>query len=124
MKNFLLACFMVGAAVVWRRSGYWLPRALPIPLRTRQLALLVSGCAVLVLVGGFSVGDIISGRTQVAVNPVRYATRLTGAEAHHHDIFDTGVFWRQVTLQFAGAILVGGSLLALGRAPIVRTQRS
>lgn len=123
MKNFLLACFIVAAAAAWRRSGFWLPPALPVSLRARRLVLFAGGCAVLLLVGGFSAGDIIGGRTQVATDPVRYATRLTGADAHHHDIFDAHIFWRQVAWQFAGAFFVGGSLLALSRASQHTTPR-
>jgi hypothetical protein len=124
MNNILLALAIVSAAAVWRHFDFWIPRAVPVSLQTRRRALVAAGCGVLLLAGGFSVGDIIGGRTQVARTPVQYATRLTGAAAHHHDLANPALFWRQVALQIAGALFVGGSLLALSRVQSGTPQRS
>ena len=118
MDNILLVGVIVSGAVAWRRFDFWVPQVVPLSVRARRWGLFAAGCTALLLVGGFSVGDIISGRTQVARDPVQYATRLTGAAAHHHDIADASVYWRQVVLQLAGAIFVGGALLAVSRMPL------
>ena len=123
MENILLAFSVVIGAAAWRRFDFWLPPVLPVSVRRRRHGLFAAGCAVLLLVGGFTFGDIIGGRTQVARDPVRYATRMTGAAAHHHDIADPSLYWRQIALQMAGALFVGGSLLALSRVPAGVTSR-
>ena len=124
MENTLLALAIVCSAIAWRQLNFRLPRALPIPVRARRWALFTAGCAVLLLVGGFSVGDVIGGRAQVTRSPVQYATRLSGDAAHHHDIPDAGLYWRQVAIQLTGAILVGGLLIALSGVTLRSTRRS
>lgn len=114
MANTILALGLIGAALLWRRVGFWLPAALAVSLRSRQRALFTAGCAIVVLGAAYSIGDIVSGRTQIARRPVVYATRLTGADAHHHDLADPTRFWGQVALQCAGALAVGGALMLLG----------
>jgi len=86
MENILLGLAIVGSAIAWRQLNFWFPRTLPIPVRARRWALFSAGCAVLLVVGGFSAGDIIGGRAQITRSPVQYATRLSGDAAHHHDV--------------------------------------
>lgn len=119
MNNIWLALAIVGSAFVWRRANFWLPRTIPIPARARRSILRTAGLLVLLLVGGFAVGDAIGGRAQITRSPVQYATRLTGEAAHHHDLPDAGVYWRQVAMELAGAILVGGILIVLSSGQAV-----
>lgn len=125
MANLLLAASLVGLAVAWRRTSFWLPGpvALPLPWRTRLLS--VAGWLVIVLVTGFSLGDVLGGRTQISRSPVRYATRLRAADAHVHDLPDAGSFWRQVALQSSVGLLVGIAFIRLSAAPsAVRPSRA
>jgi hypothetical protein len=46
---------------------------------------------------------------------VQYATRLQGPDAHHHDLVDSGRFWRQVLLQTGAGLTVGATIIALSR---------
>ena len=92
MGNIFLAVAIVSAAFVWRRTGFRLPRVLPLGLSSRSRILLLGGWLVAVLTVGFSAGDIISGRTQVSKDPVRYASRLQAADAHGHDLLDAPRF--------------------------------
>jgi phosphoribosylformylglycinamidine (FGAM) synthase-like amidotransferase family enzyme len=123
MGNVILALMVVSVATLWRRSGFWLPAFLPLSARHRRRTVLVAGTLVCVLVGGFSLGDVIGGRTQISRSPVRYATRLSAPAAHHHDVADLGLFWRQVLLQTGLAFAVGGALIALSLAPVEEPRR-
>ncbi len=116
LNNILLAFAIIGSAFAWRQANFWLPRSIPLSVRARRWALRTAGVLVLLLVGGFGVGDAVGGRAQITRSPVQYATRLTGDAAHHHDLADAGAFWRQVAMELTGAILVGGLLIVLSRA--------
>lgn len=119
MANILLAAFIIVIAAAWRRSGYWTPwPRLAAP--TRRRVLLLAGGLIVVLTLGFSLGDVLGGRTQISKDPVRYATRLQGAEAHHHDVMDAVRFWEQVLLQASVGLLVGGALILFSRPRAVR----
>ena len=121
MANILLATFIVVVAAAWRYSGYWTPwSTATAPSRSRLLV--VAGSLIALLTTGFSVGDVLGGRTQISRNPVRYASRLQGAEAHHHDLRDSTRYWRQITLQTAVGLIVAGSLILLGRPAQARRR--
>lgn len=126
MNNIVLGLFLVGAAAMWRRSGYWLPASVPHGLVWRKRVLATGGFAIALLATGFAIGDAIAGRAQIARNPVQYATRLSGSDAHHHDLADASHFWRQVLLEGAFGLAIGGSLIMLGRQsrPIARNVAS
>ena len=114
MANILLAAFIIVIAWAWRRSGYWTPRPqLSLPARRRNP--LVAGGLIALLTTGFSLGDVLAGRTQVSKVPVRYASRFQGADAHHHDLLDSTRYWEQITLQTAIGFIVAGSLILLSR---------
>lgn len=115
MNNILLGIFLVGAAAAWRQSGYWLPAVVPLGPVLRRRMLVTGGIVIALLTTGFAIGDAIGGRAQIARNPVQYATRLSGADAHHHDVADAAQFWRQVVLEGVFGIIIGGSLIMLGR---------
>ena len=117
MNNILLGIFLVGMAAIWRRTGYRLPASIHVALELRRGVLVAGGVAIVLLATGYALGDAIGGRAQIARNPVRYATRLAGAAAHHHDLADAARFWRQVLLEGAFGSLIGGSLILLGRKP-------
>lgn len=117
MANILLAAALVGLAVAWRRTRFWLPGQVALPLLWRTRLLSLAGWSVIVLVMGFSLGDVLGGRTQVSRSPVRYATRLRAADAHVHDLADAKVFWRQVILQSSVGLLVGMAFIRLSAAP-------
>lgn len=85
--------------------------ALSSPLKIATLA----GFIVVTVTLGYSIGDVLSGRTQVSKSPVQYATRLQGRQAHHHDLVDSGRFWRQVLLQTGAGLTVGATIIALSR---------
>jgi hypothetical protein len=114
MVNILLAGFIVVIAAAWRRSGYWTPwPQLTSPARRRVL--LIAGGLIALLTTGFSLGDVLGGRSQISKDPVRYATRLQGAEAHHHDLLDSTRYWEQIVVQTGVGLIVAGSLIFLGR---------
>ncbi len=112
MLNILLAVAIVLAAFAWRRTGFWLPRFMPLAPSVRRRILMSGGWLILVVAVGYSVGDIVSGRTQVSKAPVQYATRLQGADAHHHDVQNAARFWLQVLLQCGVGVMVGVALIA------------
>jgi hypothetical protein len=114
MNNIVLGVVLVGAAAIWRRSGYWLPALVPVGLVLRRQALVAGGIAIALLATGYAIGDAVGGRAQITRNPVQYATRLSGSDAHHHDVADAAQFWRQVGLEGVFGLLVGGSLIMLG----------
>jgi hypothetical protein len=116
VANILLALFIVGIAAAWRRSQYWMPWSRP-GMRARGRLLFVAGWLVVLLATGFSVGDVASGRTQISKNPVRYASRLHGTDAHKHDLLDTPRYWQQIALQTSVGLLVGVSLILLSGPP-------
>jgi hypothetical protein len=122
MNNILLSIFLVGSAATWRRSGYWLPALVSLDVAVRRRVLVLGGIAITLLATGFALGDAIGGRAQIARSPVQYATRLSGVAAHHHDVADAGLYWRQVVFEAAFGVLIGGSLILLGRPsrPITR----
>ncbi len=111
MLNILLAVAIVLAAFAWRRTGFWLPRFAPLALSARRRMLVLGGWLIVVVAVGYSAGDIIGGRTQVSKDPVQYATRLIGAEAHHHDLQNALRFWQQVLLQCGVGVMVGAALI-------------
>ncbi len=115
MANLLLAFSIVLAAFAWRQTDYWLPQFLPIRWNARRRLLLIGGWVIVVLTLGFSSGDLIGGRTQISKSPVRYATRLQGADMHRHDLSDSRRFWQQVMLQTVAGIVVGAALIAASR---------
>jgi|CXWL01.1.fsa_nt_gi hypothetical protein len=116
MANILLAVAIVLAAFAWRRTDFWLPPFMPVGRSASSRLLLLGGWVIVVLTVGFSSGDLLSGRTQVSKDPVRYATRLQGTDAHGHDLQDTGRFWQQVLLQSAVGLLMGAALIAASQA--------
>ena len=114
MSNILLAALIIIIATAWRRSGYWMPwPRLTAPARRRLL--LSAGGLVALLTIGFSLGDVLGGRTQISKDPVRYASRLHGADAHHHDLLDSTRYWEQILVQTGVGLLVAGSLIFLSR---------
>ena len=117
MNNIVLGLFVMGAAVTWRHASYWLPAFVKVSLVLRRRFLLACGFVLALLAAGFAMGDVIAGRTQIARNPVRYATRLTGSAAHHHDLADASQYWRQIVLEAAFGVLIGASLIVLGKQP-------
>lgn len=114
MPNILLAAFIVVIAAAWRHSGYWMPWPQPTP-RTRRRLLLSAGGFIALLTIGFSLGDVFGGRTQISKDPVRYASRLHGADAHHHDLLDSTRYWEQILVQTGVGLIVAGSLILLSR---------
>jgi hypothetical protein len=116
VANILLAASLIGFALFWRRTGFWLPGWFSVALSARTRLLLLAGWLIVVLTTGFSLGDILGGRTQVSKSPVRYATRLHGGDAHVHDLADTQLFWRQVVLQSFVGLVVGIALIRLSSA--------
>lgn len=115
MNNIILAVVVVAAAALWSRFGHRLPRFMRASGIARQRALAIAGWFVIGISAMFALGDAFGGRAQIARSPVRYATRLTGATAHHHDLADPVAFWRQVVLEAAVGCAVGGALVLLGR---------
>ena len=114
MANILLAAFIIVTAATWRRSGYWTPWPQLTSLARRRL-LLIAGGVIALLTTGFSVGDVLGGRTQISKDPVRYASRLQGADAHHHDLLDSTRYWEQIVVQTGVGLIVAGSLIFLSR---------
>lgn len=112
MNNMLLAIVVVTAVVAWRRFGFWLPPLIPGSVRLRQHGVFALGLGIMIATTAFAIGDAIGGRAQIARNPVRYATRLTGPAAHHHDLADPVAFWRQVFLEAGLGAAVGIGLIA------------
>jgi len=122
MANILMAAFIIVIAAAWRRSGYWAPwPQLTSPARRRLL--LSAGALIALLTIGFSLGDVLGGRTQISKNPVRYASRLHGAGAHHHDLLDSTRYWEQILMQTGIGLIVAGSLFFLSR-PVRARQRA
>lgn len=111
MLNILLAFAIVLAAFAWRRTNFWLPRFAPLDPCTRRRLLVLGGCLIAIVAVGYAAGDIVSGRTQVSKAPVRYATRLQGANAHHHDLQNASRFWEQVLMQCGVGMIVGAALI-------------
>lgn len=121
MANILLAIFIVALAAAWRRSGYWTPWA-PAATPSRRRLLLVAGGLVAVLTAGFSLGDVLGGRTQISRDPVRYASRLQGIDAHGHGLLDSARYWEQIMLQTVVGLIVAGSLVFLSRPTLARER--
>lgn len=121
MANLLLASCLVAVAAAWRYSGYWTPWS-SAAASSRGRLLVIAGGLIALLTTGFSVGDLLGGRTQISKSPVRYASRLRGAEAHHHDLLDSSRYWEQITLQTAVGWIVAGSLIFLGRTAHARRR--
>jgi hypothetical protein len=120
--NILLAMLIIAIAAAWRRAGYWMPWA-PAADPSRRRLLLVAGGLIAMLTTGFSLGDVLGGRTQISKAPVRYASRLQGIEAHHHDLLDSTRYWQQIVLQTVVGLIVAGSLVLLSR-PYHARQRT
>ena len=115
MANIFLALVLVAAAFAWRHTGFWLPPFLPLGGSSRSRILLLGGWLIVGVTVGFSSGDILGGRTQISKDPVRYASRLHGPDAHEHDLPDAPRFWQQVLLQCGVGVVVGASLVAASR---------
>ena len=121
MANIMLAAFIIILAVAWRRSGYWTPWP-QLPSPARRGLLLIAGGFVALLTTGFSLGDVLGGRTQISKDPVRYASRLQGADAHRHDLLDPTRYWEQIVLQTGIGLIVAGSLIFLSRPADARQR--
>ncbi|MEJ7813209.1 MAG: hypothetical protein WKG32_22555 [Gemmatimonadaceae bacterium] len=106
LKNFLLAASAVLAAYAWRRTGFRVPRRLPDSARAPRQLLVAAGCLALVVLLGYSAGEIIVGRAEVSPTRPRYASRVT----------EPRKFWGKVLPNICVALALGGSLIALGRA--------
>jgi hypothetical protein len=115
MANFLLVGAVLALLLVWRRTSFRVPLHVRTALSSPSRIATVAGVAVVLITLGYSIGDVLAGRTQVSKSPVQYATRLQGAEAHHHDLVDSGRFWRQVLLQTGAGLTVGATIIALSR---------
>ena len=115
MANLMLAVAVVGLLLAWRRTSFRVPLHIRTALRSPFRIATLAGFAVVLLTLGYSGGDVLGGRTQGSKNPVQYATRLHGADAHHHDLVDAGRFWRQVLSQTGAGLTVGAALIALSR---------
>lgn len=115
MNNLALALVIVVASTAWARSDFWLPRIVPLSREARRRVLFLTGLVVILVASAFALGDVIGGRAQIARSPVRYATRLSGPAAHHHDLADPAAFWRQVLLEAGVGCGVGAALLAASR---------
>ena len=122
VANILLAMVIVATAAAWRYSEYWTPRA-PTAAPSRRQLLLIAGAFIALLTIGFSLGDVLGGRTQISKDPVRYATRLEGVDAHHHDLPDSARYWEQIVLQTGVGLIVAGSLMFLSRRTHPRGAR-
>jgi hypothetical protein len=122
MANILLAAFIIVIAAAWRSSGYWTPWP-QLTSAARRRLLLIAGAFTALLTTGFSLGDVLGGRTQISKDPVRYASRLHGADAHHHDLLDSTRYWEQILVQTGVGLIVAGSLVFLSR-PARAHQRS
>lgn len=105
IKNLALALVTVSAAYGWRRSGFRVPRALPVSPRVAQRLLVVAGYATLVILLSYSGAEIVSGRAEVSLTSPRYASRSTEPER----------FWAKVLPNIAVALVAGGALVAFGR---------
>lgn len=114
MANILLAVVVLAGAAAWRRSGYWAPWS-PTVAPARGRLLLVAGGLVALLTTGYSLGDVLGGRTQISKTPVRYATRLHGTDAHQHDLRDSTRYWQQILRQTGAGLIVASALVLLSR---------
>jgi len=123
MNNIVLAVIIAAAAALWAHLDYWLPPKVRVSMLMRRRALLLIGIGVVVASAAFALGDVIGGRAQIARSPVRYATRLTGPAAHHHDLADPVAFWRQVLLEAMIGIAVGSALIASSRWRLIVPPR-
>ncbi len=115
MANLLLAVTILGLFLAWRRTSFRLPAQVRMALSSPRKISALAGFVVVFVTVGYSIGDVLSGRTQVSKSPVKYATRLLGPEAHQHDLVDPARFWRQVLLQTGAGMAVGVTTIALSR---------
>lgn len=115
MANLVLAVALVGLLLAWRRGSFQVPSRVRAALSSPSSIATLAGVAVALLTVGYSIGDVVGGRTQVSKNPVQYATRLRGADAHHSDLIDAGRFWRQVLLQTGAGLTIGAAGPHVGR---------
>ena len=97
----------------WYRIEYRVPRALQRFANVPRVLIQLGGSVVVVVVLMYSVGGILGSKTQVSKNPVRYA----------HRVDDAAVFWAQIARQMTTAVVFGGALIALGRAPFRARKR-
>jgi hypothetical protein len=121
MNNLVLALVVVVASALWARADFWLPAAVPLSVAARRRSLFLIGLVVMLAATAFAFGDAIGGRAQISRSPVRYATRLSGLAAHHHDLADPFAFWRQVVLEASVGGGVGAVLILLSRRRNPRT---
>ncbi len=115
MNNLVLALVVVVATAVWARADFWLPRTVPLSVAACRRLVFFVGLLVTFVATAFALGDAWGGRAQISRSPVRYATRLSGPAAHHHDLADPFAFWQQVVLEASVGGGVGAALLLLSR---------
>lgn len=109
MTNLVLAAVVVAVAYLWARLDFATPTGLRLSKTAVRRLTTIAGCLVFLVTGGYAIGSLVSGRTEIARTST-YARRDS----------EPARFWQQVLSEAGLGLTVGAALVLLARRRSIR----